>query len=99
MIDLAVFEALGLFSTALLLNLLPFTSPSNLFIALNLTIASAFPPLLVGFIVASAASTAKLVHYGIGFVLRGTLKSEKKVSLGMWSSSIILIDNNPLGYK
>ncbi|UCH37834.1 MAG: VTT domain-containing protein [Candidatus Bathyarchaeota archaeon] len=80
MIDLLQFGYLGIFLVSLALNLLPFTSPSNLILAG--TIGVAFPqisPIVTGFLVAFAASIAKLVHFYIAFFVKKTLRPSSEL--------------------
>jgi uncharacterized membrane protein YdjX (TVP38/TMEM64 family) len=75
MIDLLRFGYLGIFFVSLALNLLPFTSPSNLILAGSLGVA--FPqisPVVIGFLVALAASIAKLAHFYTAFFVKRALK-------------------------
>lgn len=65
----------GIFLLAFLINMLPFMSPSNLFIAASVSIALPWlNPILVGFLVAIAASFAKLTHYCLTFFIGKALK-------------------------
>lgn len=98
MFDLEGYGVLGLFLVAFAVNLLPFTSPSNLFIAFNFALLTPLQPLGVGFLVASAASTAKLLHYYVVFFLRGALGASRKASLerlgsalGRWSLLAVVL--------
>lgn len=75
MIDLLQFGYLGIFLVSLALNLLPFTSPSNLILAGSIGVA--FPqisPIVIGFFVAFAASLAKLTHFYTAFFVKRTLR-------------------------
>ena len=61
---LMTYGYLGVFAVSIALNLLPFTSPSNLIIAG--AVAFLFPamnPILIGLTVAIAASLSKTAHY------------------------------------
>jgi membrane protein DedA with SNARE-associated domain len=89
-----LFGYAGIFVAAFLLNLLPFSSPSNLVI--SGAIAALFPqtnPLLVGLAVATAASLAKIIHYFAGSLVARFGKPEAKgrlqrygVKLGSWGA-------------
>lgn len=66
---------MGIFFVSLALNLFPFTSPSNLILAGSLGVA--FPqisPVVIGFLVALAASIAKLTHFYTAVFIKRTLK-------------------------
>jgi len=90
---LATYGYLGVFAISLAVNLLPFTSPSNLILAG--AIALLFPvmnPLFVGLAVALAASIAKTAHYYVAAYLgvKAGNKAEKLKlygrSLGRWGA-------------
>ena len=60
----------GLFIICFIINMIPFLSPSNMVLAgAAMLLLPGFNPILVGFIVAIAATAAKLIHF---FVVRGS---------------------------
>lgn len=60
----------GLLLICFIINMIPFLSPSNMVLAgAAMLLLPGFNPILVGFIVAIAATTAKLVHF---FIVRGS---------------------------
>jgi membrane protein DedA with SNARE-associated domain len=63
----SLIELLTILLTSFALNLIPFASPSNLFIASNAALLSTADPISIGFLVAFGAATAKFVHYIITF--------------------------------
>lgn len=84
----------GIFAAAFLVNLLPFSSPSNLVI--SGAIAALFPqfnPPIIGLLVALAASSAKIIHYYAGAFIARFSKPESKgrlygygEKLGKWGA-------------
>jgi membrane protein YqaA with SNARE-associated domain len=59
---------IGIFTFTFLVNMLPFSSPSNLVLAASISInISEINPLIVGVLVASGSTLAKLAHYYISF--------------------------------
>lgn len=90
---LATYGYLGVFVVSLCVNLIPFASPSNLVIAGATTfLLPQMNPLLVGLVVAVAASAAKTGHYYVAVYLGGKAgKSTQKLtslgrSLGRWGA-------------
>ena len=60
----------GLLIICFIINMIPFLSPSNMVLAgAAMLLLPGFNPILVGFIVAIAATAAKLIHF---FVVRGS---------------------------
>jgi len=95
---LTTYGYLGLFLVSLAVNLIPFTSPSNLVVAG--AVAFLFPimdPLSVGLIVAVAATIAKTAHYYVAaYVGTKTTSSTKKLesygrSLGRWGALAVFV--------
>ena len=72
----------GLFIICFIINMIPFLSPSNMVLAgAAMLLLPGFNPILVGVIVAIAATIAKLIHF---FVVRGSrvvLSEERLQSL------------------
>ncbi len=80
--DLLSLGYAGLFLLSFALNVLPFMGPSNALLAGAL--AASLPwgnPLVIGLLVALAASLAKLIHFVTAFSLRRTLSPERKEKL------------------
>ena len=75
MIDFLSFDYFGVFLFSFLLNMLPFMSPSNLIIAgvvgMNFYWAD---PFIVSFLIAIAASLAKLIHFFVTFFVGKAMK-------------------------
>jgi membrane protein DedA with SNARE-associated domain len=95
---LTTYGYLGVFLVSLAVNLIPFTSPSNLVIAG--AVAFLFPtmhPLSVGLTVAVAATIAKTAHYYVAaYVGTKTTSSTKKLesygrSLGRWGALAVFV--------
>jgi len=83
----------GVFIFSLVLNLVPFLSPSNLLI--SGAVGSFFPsfnPLLAGLLIALGASIAKTVHFGASFFAGRFLGSNKRrlTTLGINMHSVDL---------
>jgi len=75
---------LGVFAVSLALNLLPFTSPSNMILAGAVAfLVPAMNPILVGLAVAVAASLAKTAHYYVASYV-GAKTGSKSVKLGSY---------------
>jgi len=90
---LASYGYVGVFLVSLAVNLLPFTSPSNMVLAgAAAFLLPAMNPLLVGLSVALAASVAKTGHYYVASYLgsKARNKTEKLESygrrLGRWGA-------------
>lgn len=73
----SLIELLTILFTSFTLNLIPFASPSNLFIASNAALFSSADPVSIGFLVAFGSACAKLIHYTITFFL-GTHIGEQR---------------------
>lgn len=72
----------GVFAFSFLINLIPFVGPSNLIIAGALaSLFSLLNPLVIGFLVALGASTAKMIHYGASLFVGSSLKSKRSVEV------------------
>lgn len=73
--ELTALGYVGVFLAAFLLNLMPFTNPTNPFIVLIvIQIAPQLNPLAVGVLVALGATLSKVVHYGVSYGLARKLK-------------------------
>jgi len=81
----SIIEFIIIFATSFGFNLIPFAGPSNLFIASNaaIVLGHADPATLVviGFLVALAASLAKGIHYMITFFVSGHLSEKRRQKL------------------
>ena len=79
----------GLLIICFIINMIPFLSPSNMVLAgAAMLLLPGFNPILVGFIVAIAATSAKLIHF---FVVRGSrmvLSEERLKSLDSEKSRV-----------
>lgn len=80
---------IGIFVFTFLLNMLPFSSPSNLvlaaFISTNITEIN---PFVVGLIVASGSTLAKLIHYYLSFYGAKVLDSDTWTRLENYGSRV-----------
>jgi uncharacterized membrane protein YdjX (TVP38/TMEM64 family) len=80
--DMILSGYFGLFVICFIINMIPFLSPSNMVLAgAAMLLLPGFNPILVGVIVAIAATSAKLIHF---FVVRGSrmvLSEERLKSL------------------
>ncbi len=79
----------GIFAVAFLINLMPFSSPSNLII--SGAIAALFPkfsPPVIGLLVALAASLAKIIHYYGGTIIARFSKPESKGRLQRYGQKV-----------
>jgi len=90
---LAAYGYLGVFAVSLGVNLLPFTSPSNMILAGAITfLVAALDPFYVGIAVAVAASLAKTVHYYVAAFVGSKAQSRAKTlvsygrRLGKWGA-------------
>ncbi len=95
---LMTYGYLGVFLVSLVVNLIPFASPSNLVLAG--AVAFLFPimdPVSIGLVVAIAATTAKTVHYYVAaYVGTKASKQSKKLesygrSLGRWGAVAVFV--------
>ena len=73
----SIYELLGVFAGSFGLNLIPFASPSNLFIASNAALIVKSDPFTLGFLVALGSALAKLIQYTVTFFV-GKHLSEKR---------------------
>lgn len=74
----AIIELLSVLFLSFGLNLVPFASPSNLFIASNAAILVQSDPFTLGFLVALGAALAKLIMYGITFFVGKHLGEQQR---------------------
>ncbi len=78
-------DFLIIFATSFAFNLIPFAGPSNLLIASSAAIGLGNPNfgtiLLIGLIIALAASLAKGIHYMITFFVSGHLSQKRQARL------------------
>ena len=86
MSSLLAFGYAGVFLFALVVNLIPFVGPSNLFIA---GVAAISIPganfLTVGLLVALGSSTAKMIHFSIAFFTSRILNDSQRQKLNNFS--------------
>jgi membrane protein YqaA with SNARE-associated domain len=76
---------IGVFAAAFLLNLVPFTNPTNpLMVLLIIQIAPTLNPVIVGILVALGATVSKIVHYVIAYY------TARKVKVKMFKDSMLL---------
>jgi membrane protein DedA with SNARE-associated domain len=84
----AIFELLSVMFGSFVLNLVPFASPSNLFIASNAAILVEADPFTLGFFVALGAAFAKLIMYGITFFVGKHLGQKRRQRLDAHSAKV-----------
>lgn len=71
----------GVLLFSFLLNLIPFTGPSNMLIALTLALAFPNEFIAVGFLVALGSALAKSIHYIVSFFIGKSLKDKHRKQL------------------
>lgn len=74
----SLYELLGILSTSFVLNLIPFTGPSNLLIAADAALLANVDPWIIGFLVAFGSASAKLVHYTVTFFIGSLVNKERR---------------------
>ncbi len=79
----SVYELFGVFVVSFGLNLVPFASPSNLFIASNAALIVNSDPFTLGFLVALGSALAKGIHYTISFFVGKHLNEKRKQRLAV----------------
>jgi membrane protein DedA with SNARE-associated domain len=72
------YELLGVLLTSFLLNIIPFTGPSNLLIASNAALLVNSDPFTIGFLVALGSASAKFIHYMVTFFIRNLIGEERR---------------------
>ena len=77
----SLIELLGVLLVSFGLNIIPFASPSNLFIASNAALLVNANPLSIGFLVALGSTSAKLIHYVASFFIGKHLGEERRKRL------------------
>lgn len=77
----SLIELLGVLLASFGINMIPFFSPSNLFIASNAMLVINSDPLSIGFLVAVGATCAKLIHYTISFFIGKHVGGESRKRL------------------
>jgi membrane protein YqaA with SNARE-associated domain len=77
----SVIELLGVLAFSFALNLIPFASPSNLFIASNAALLVESDPLTLGLLVALGSACAKGIHYIITFFVSKHLSEKRRQRL------------------
>ncbi|MEM3596621.1 MAG: VTT domain-containing protein [Candidatus Bathyarchaeia archaeon] len=77
----ALYELLGILATSFILNIIPFTGPSNMLIAANMALLVNADPFTTGFLVASGSALAKSIHYAVTFFVSGFVDEERRKRL------------------
>lgn len=77
----STYELLGVLLTSFGINLIPFASPSNLFIASNAALIVNSDPFTLGFLVALGSALAKGIHYVIAFSISKHLSEKRRQRL------------------
>lgn len=82
----SAFGYIGAFLTALIFNLIPFTSPSNMVLAgIIMMLSSDMNAVALSFSIAIGASIAKVIHYYAGFFSRKLVNSKHEERLDRYS--------------
>lgn len=98
------YELAGVLTLSFSLNFIPFTGPSNLFIAYNIAIAIKVEPWIVGLLVALGSALAKFVHYIVTFFIGRFMSEtwkkrvdERGTKLKRWAAlALFLVAASPL---
>lgn len=77
----SMIELLGVLLVSFGINMIPFASPSNLFIASNAALLINSNPLSIGVLVALGATFAKLVHYTVSFFVGKHIGEDRRKRL------------------
>jgi len=77
----SLIESLSVLLGSFGINMIPFFSPSNLFIASNVMLVIQSDPFSIGFLVAIGATCAKLVHYTLTFFIGKHVREEHRKRL------------------
>lgn len=77
----SVFELLSILFFAFGINMIPFASPSNLFIASNAALLVDADPVRIGILVALGSTSAKLIHYVVTFFVGKYVGEERRKRL------------------
>lgn len=77
----SMIELLGVLLVSFGINMIPFASPSNLFIASNAALLISSNPLSIGIAVALGATLAKLVHYTVSFFVGKHIGEDRRKRL------------------
>lgn len=77
----SIYELLSVLFVSFVLNLIPFASPSNLFIASNAALLVESDPFTLGFLVALGSACAKGIHYIITFFVSKHLSEKRRQRL------------------
>ncbi len=84
------FGELGILITIILINLIPFISPSNLVLAgIFALIFSDYSPIVIAVLIAAGASLAKLVHYLVSYYLGDKLAYRINGSVNKYHQHIL----------
>ncbi len=91
-----IYEFIGVFIFSFGLNMIPFASPSNFFIASNAALIVSSDPFTLGFIVALGSALAKFVHYLVSFFVGKRLNEKyrrrvdaKTVKIKRWAFPLL----------
>jgi len=76
-----LYELLGIFVTSFILNIIPFTGPSNMLIAANVALLVNAEPFTIGFLVALGSALAKSIHYAVTFFISGFIGEDRRKRL------------------
>ena len=87
--DILTLGIIGIFVISFGLNIIPFAGPSNLFIAVNVSILFHADPILIGLLVALGASVAKTIHYFVMFFIRRYISEQKSVRIEKFGKKIL----------
>ncbi|MEM3578129.1 MAG: VTT domain-containing protein [Candidatus Bathyarchaeia archaeon] len=84
----ALYELLGILATSFVLNIIPFTGPSNMLIAANMALLVNADPFTIGFLVALGSALAKSIHYAVTFFISGFIGEERRTRLNTTGTKI-----------
>ncbi len=85
---MAIYELIGVFIFSFGLNMIPFASPSNFFIASNAALLVNSDPFTLGFVVSLGSALAKCVHYMVSFFVGKHLKEKYRQSVDAKAAKI-----------
>jgi uncharacterized membrane protein YdjX (TVP38/TMEM64 family) len=77
----SIIELVSILLTSLGMNLIPFASPSNLFIASNAALISQVDPISIGLLVAAGSAAAKSIHYVVTYFVGRHVGEERRKRL------------------
>ncbi|PMB74515.1 hypothetical protein C0195_02320, partial [Candidatus Bathyarchaeota archaeon] len=76
-----LYELLGILVASFILNIIPFTGPSNMLIAAHAALLVNADPFTIGLLVALGSASAKSIHYVVTFFISGFIGGERRKRL------------------